>query len=50
MNFGSYAVLAVIAVLVILAIRYAVKHRNEACGSDCSSCPYNKNCNKRIKK
>ena len=46
-------ILAVVAVLLFLAIRYAVRHREDGCdgncGSSCSSCPYSGKC-RRVKK
>lgn len=51
MNLLDYVILAAVAVLFVLCARYAVRHRNHACGSgmDCSRCPYHANCTKRGK-
>ncbi len=43
-------IIAVIAVLLFLAIRYSVRHRDEACDGNCSSCPYVGKCGKARKK
>ncbi len=38
MNFGTFLVAAIIAVIVILDIRYLRKHGVDSCGGDCGSC------------
>lgn len=50
MGFADYLILAAVAVLFVLAVVFAVKHRNSACGGDCSSCPYHAKCHKPKKK
>ena len=50
MGFADLLILAVVAVLFILAVVFAVKHRNSECGGDCSSCPYHAACRKPKKK
>ena len=45
----DFLILAVLAVLFVLAVRYAFRRRNQACG-DCSSCPYHASCTKKEKK
>lgn len=46
----DYGIIAVLLVLVVLAFRYSYRHRNEACGHNCSSCPYHTSCTKKKKK
>ncbi len=41
----DYLLLAGIAVLVFLAVRYAVRHHG-ACDGCCSECPYRRSCRK----
>jgi hypothetical protein len=49
MNIADYVILFIVAVLLILAIRYAAKHRNQ-CGGSCSNCPYGKECGRKERK
>lgn len=37
MQIIDFILLAILAVLLVLAVRYSVKHRNQCCG-DCSRC------------
>ncbi len=37
MNIADFIILAVIAVLLFLAIRYSIRHKHRCCG-DCSKC------------
>jgi hypothetical protein len=47
-------ILAVIAVLLFLAIRYSIRHKHDDCGGHCSggcaSCPYAGKCGKQAPK
>jgi len=49
MRIVDYVILAVIVVLLVLAIRYSLKHRHECCGN-CSGCAACKSCNRKNKK
>lgn len=37
MSLIDYVILAAIAALVVLAVRYSIRHKNH-CGGDCSHC------------
>ncbi|MFR8229996.1 MULTISPECIES: FeoB-associated Cys-rich membrane protein [unclassified Anaeromassilibacillus] len=43
MNGIDFAILAIIFVLVVLAVRYAWNHRN-SCGGNCSGCSHSQSC------
>lgn len=43
-------IIAIIAILLFLAVRYAVRHRHENCDGSCSSCPYASKCHQTKKK
>ncbi|TQI68889.1 FeoB-associated Cys-rich membrane protein [Clostridium sp. KNHs216] len=49
MQLIDYAILAVIAVLLVFAIRYSYRHRKECCG-DCSRCSSCHSCTRKNKK
>lgn len=49
MQIADYVILAIIAVLLVLAIRYSVKHRHRCCG-DCSKCSSCRACERNGKK
>jgi len=46
----DFAILLVVAVLFLIAVRYAWRHRNHSCGGDCGACPYHQQCGKKEKK
>lgn len=49
MQIIDYIILAVIAVLLVFAVRYSFKHRNSCCG-DCSHCAGCQSCTRQDKK
>jgi len=49
MNIVDYIILAVIAVLLVLAIRYSLKHKHSCCGN-CSNCSACQSCTRKEKK
>ncbi len=38
MNFGTFVVILVLAAVVILDIRYLIRHGADSCRGDCASC------------
>ena len=38
MNFSTFAVVAVLALIVVLDIRYLLKNGLDSCGGDCERC------------
>lgn len=50
MGFGDILILTGLVVLLVLAARYAYRHRHESCGGECGRCPYHQNCRKKSRK
>ncbi len=49
MQLADYIILAVIVVLLVLAVRYSVKHKH-SCGGDCAHCAGCQSCVQKDKK
>lgn len=49
MNPLDYLIIAAVLILLFFAVRYAIRHKSESCGGECSSCPYSANCGKKKK-
>lgn len=49
MQIADYLIIAVIVILLVLAVRYSFRHRNQCCG-DCSHCAGCQSCSRKDKK
>lgn len=49
MSLADYVILGVLAILVVLAVRYSIRHKGK-CSGGCSGCPHSGGCTKSPEK